>query len=185
LFFEYYLDFNKITLRKLIMRKITWVMFLLALGVISCQPESADEKAVKTLSEGEWDEVTRIMYKEDGTIDSSKLAIFEWEEGAEYDFGSVVDGEKVEYKYKFKNVGAVPLIIKEATGSCGCTVAEYPEEPIAPGQSREIKVKFNSTGRVGNARKQVTLKANTLPQQTKLTLTGIVKAGDKVATDKQ
>lgn len=166
------------------MKKITWVMFLLALGVMSCQPKSEGERAVETLTAGEWDEVTRTMYKEDGTIDSSKLAIFEWV-NMEYDFGTVVDGEMVEYSYKFKNVGAVPLVIKQATGSCGCTVPERPEEPIAPGENGEIKVKFNSAGRVGNPRKEVTLRANTLPQETKLILTGIVKKSDKVEADKQ
>ncbi len=153
------------------------MMLLLVLGLVSCQSES-NEKSVETLSSDEWDDVTRTMYKEDGTIDSSKLAIFEWA-NMEYDFGTVIDGEQVEYSYKFKNVGAVPLIIKQATGSCGCTVPERPEEPIAPGEEGEIKVKFNSTGRIGNPRKEVTLRANTLPYETKLILKGIVKAGAK------
>ena len=76
-----------------------------------------------------------------------------------YNFGSVTDGEKVEHTYKFKNTGNDPLIISNAQGSCGCTVPQWPKEPIAPGKSGEIKVVFDSKGKVGKQNKTVTITA--------------------------
>jgi hypothetical protein len=72
--------------------------------------------------------------------------------------------------FKFKNTGDKPLIISNAQGSCGCTVPDYPKEPVAPGASAEIKVKFNSKGKKGQETKFVTLTANTDPAETRLTI---------------
>lgn len=57
-----------------------------------------------------------------------------------YNFGSVAEGEKVEYSYRFKNTGTKPLVIVTATASCGCTVPQKPERPILPGETGFIKV---------------------------------------------
>ena len=65
-------------------------------------------------------------------------------EETEYDFGMVMEGEKVVHDYKFTNTGDEPLIISNAKGSCGCTVPDWPREPIAPGESSVIKVQFDS-----------------------------------------
>ena len=72
-------------------------------------------------------------------------------EETEYDFGMVMEGEKVVHDYKFTNTGEEPLIISNAKGSCGCTVPDWPREPIAPGESGVIKVQFDSKnkGKVG------------------------------------
>lgn len=92
----------------------------------------------------------------------------------EYDYGTVTAGEKVQYAYKFKNTGSEPLIISNAKGSCGCTVPEWPKEPIAPGESSEILVQFDSSNKSGNQSKRVTITANTNPAQTFLTIKGVV-----------
>jgi hypothetical protein len=96
-----------------------------------------------------------------------------------YDFGTVKEGEKVTHSYKFKNTGKEPLIISNAKGSCGCTVPEWPREPIAPGKTGEIKVVFDSSGKGttdGQSQsKRVTLTANTDPVDTYLNIKGIVK----------
>src|SRR4028118_1304797 len=65
-----------------------------------------------------------------------------------YDFGKITDGEKVEFSFRFKNTGKNPLVVSEASASCGCTVPEKPDEPIRPGETGFIKVAFNSQGRV-------------------------------------
>src|SRR5687768_16817628 len=57
-----------------------------------------------------------------------------------HDFGKITDGEKVEYSFRFKNSGKNPLIITNASASCGCTVPEKPEAPIKPGETGFIKV---------------------------------------------
>ena len=96
-----------------------------------------------------------------------------------YDYGTVKDGDKVKHIYKFKNTGKTPLIISDAKGSCGCTVPDWPREPIAPGKTGEIKVEFDSknkgTEEGSNQSKRVTITANTDPVQTYLTIKGIVK----------
>lgn len=95
-----------------------------------------------------------------------------------YDWGKVMDGDKVTHVFKFKNTGNEPLIISNAKGSCGCTVPEYPKEAIAPGKSGEIKVVFDSKGKgaVGGKddSKRVTITANTDPVDTYLTIKGKV-----------
>jgi len=95
-----------------------------------------------------------------------------------YDWGKIMDGEKVTHVYKFKNTGNEPLIISDAKGSCGCTVPDWPKDAIAPGKSGEIKVVYDSKGKgaVGgkNDSKRVTIKANTDPMETFLTIKGIV-----------
>ena len=79
-----------------------------------------------------------------------------------HDFGSIHEEEIVEYDFAFTNNGKTPLLITSATGSCGCTVPEYPREAIAPGKSGIMKVTFNSTGKSGHQEKSVTIHANTL-----------------------
>lgn len=102
-----------------------------------------------------------------------------------YNFGSVTDGEKVEHIYKFKNTGNDPLIISNAQGSCGCTVPQWPKEPIAPGKSGEIKVVFDSKGKVGKQNKTVTITANTEPATTTINITGeVLKNLNAPAADK-
>jgi hypothetical protein len=93
----------------------------------------------------------------------------------EFDFGKMKQGDQVEHVFKFTNTGSEPLIIEDAKGSCGCTVPSYPKEPVAPGASGEILVKFNSAGKSNNQQKTVTLTANTNPLQTVLTIKAFVE----------
>ena len=92
----------------------------------------------------------------------------------EFDFGTVAEGEKVKHVYKFKNSGSEPLVLSNAAGSCGCTVPQWPREPIAPGATGEILVEFNSQGKPGDRNQKVTITANTNPAQTILSLKGVV-----------
>ena len=85
-----------------------------------------------------------------------------------HDFGKITSGEKVTYSFKFTNTGKSDLIISTAAGSCGCTVPEFPKEPIKPGKTGYIKVQFNSEGRSGIQEKQVTIVANTIPNTNEL-----------------
>ena len=79
----------------------------------------------------------------------------------EHDFGKIKDGDNVTYIFNFENTGESDLIISDAKGSCGCTVPDYPKEPIAPGKKGKIKVSFNSSGKTGQQHKTVTITANT------------------------
>lgn len=108
-------------------------------------------------------------------VDSTLAPVFNFEKEV-YEFGKIKQGESVSYNFKFENTGKSPLIIKEATATCGCTVPEFPKEPIPVGGSGEIKVTFNSEGKEGMQDKVVTIIANTIPQNTEVHLVGeIVK----------
>ncbi len=91
-----------------------------------------------------------------------------------YDFGKIVEGEKVSYNFTFVNTGKSPLIIKDAVATCGCTVPEPPTDPIQPGQKSMINVVFSSAGKMGLQDKVVTITANTIPSQTQIHLIGEV-----------
>ena len=96
-----------------------------------------------------------------------------------YNFGTISEGEKVEYNFRFKNTGKKPLIITNASASCGCTVPEKPEEPVKPGETGFIKVMFNTQGRVGPAHKTVTITSNANPAFPLLELKGDVTEAKK------
>lgn len=76
-----------------------------------------------------------------------------------HDFGTIQQNGAAECYFTITNTGNEPLIISEAKGSCQCTVPEYPKEPIMPGTSQKIKVKYNSS-RVGPINKSVTITSN-------------------------
>lgn len=77
-----------------------------------------------------------------------------------HDFGKMYEGEIASYDFKFTNNGKAPLLISNAAGTCGCTVPDYPHEPIAPRASAIIGVKFNSANKVGLQNKSVNIFTN-------------------------
>lgn len=80
-----------------------------------------------------------------------------------HDFGRITQGEKVTYNFKFKNTGGANLIISSASGSCGCTIPDYPKKPILPGEEANINVVFASEGKSGIVEKSVTIVTNGEP----------------------
>jgi hypothetical protein len=84
----------------------------------------------------------------------------------EHDFGKVKQDSENKYTFQFTNTGKIPLQITNAQGSCGCTVPDYPKEPIAPGATGEINVVYKPGKQQGNQAKTVTVTANTEPTQT-------------------
>ena len=87
-----------------------------------------------------------------------------------HNFGDIIQGETVSHQFVFTNTGEGNLIISNAKGSCGCTVPKWPRKPIAPGESEEIKVTFNSAGKSGKQSKTITLVTNAIPNTTVLTI---------------
>lgn len=94
----------------------------------------------------------------------------------EWDFGKIKQDEKHVHVFKFTNTGVNPLTIAQCKGSCGCTVPEWPKEPIAPGGQGEIKVQFNSGKKKGKQNKTVTIQANTDPNPTVLQIKSDIEA---------
>ena len=92
-----------------------------------------------------------------------------------FDFGTLTQGETVEYNYRFKNTGTNPLIIFKAEATCGCTIPEKPEKPLMPGETGVIKVVFNREKKKDHQSKDITVTANTTPEFPILKLTGTVK----------
>ena len=93
-----------------------------------------------------------------------------------HDFGKIKEGDVVSKVFKFTNTGEAPLIISNATSSCGCTVPSYPKDkPIAPGESGEIKVEYNSRGKKNQDNKVVRITANTWPATNNLTIKAFVE----------
>lgn len=93
-----------------------------------------------------------------------------------HDFGNMKQGGDATYEFKFKNTGTEPLVISNARGSCGCTVPQWPQEPIKPGASSTIKVTYDSK-RVGPINKSVTITSNAGNEPTKvLRITGNIEA---------
>jgi hypothetical protein len=80
-----------------------------------------------------------------------------------FDFGKITQGEKVSHSFIFKNIGSKNLIISGANGSCGCTVPEWPKEPIKAGTESKINVVFSSEGKSGMQEKTVTIVTNCEP----------------------
>jgi hypothetical protein len=95
-------------------------------------------------------------------------------ESTEYDFGTVKEGEEVDYIFRFTNTGSFPLIISKATATCGCTVPEWPKDPIGIGETGEIRVKLNTKNQVNQQTKYVNINANTKPEVTRLKISGNV-----------
>lgn len=95
-------------------------------------------------------------------------------ETTEYDFGDIHQGEKVEHVFAFENSGTEALILNNVVTTCGCTATEWPREPIAPGKKGEIKVVFNSAGKMSRQNKVVTIVSNAVNSQEKVKLVGNV-----------
>lgn len=91
-----------------------------------------------------------------------------------HDFGAVKQNTENVHWFEFTNSGREPLIISNAQASCGCTVPEYPKEPIPPGGKGKIKVVYSPGTQEGQQTKTVTVTANTQPPQTLLTITAKV-----------
>ena len=93
-----------------------------------------------------------------------------------HDYGTVENGGNGTCTFEFTNTGNAPLIISNAKGSCGCTVPSWPKEPLAPGKSAKITVKYD-TKRPGAINKSVTITSNAVNTPTKIVrIKGNVKA---------
>ena len=93
-----------------------------------------------------------------------------------HNFGNVFYPSDNKFTFKFKNTGDTPLVIDKATASCGCTIPNKPEKPIAPGEIGELDVIFRpKSGQVGQTvTKKITVVANTDPKETYLEISAKV-----------
>lgn len=155
--------------------------------MMSCQSETANDNAKQAASEAVKAAATTAQAAGDAVqnaVPTGPSTSIDFKSGLEYDFGTIDEGEVVSHVFEFKNTGSEPLLLTDAKGSCGCTVPDWPKTPIAPGETGEIEVKFNSQGKGGARNQKVTLTANTNPQQTFLYLKGNVTPAANKETSK-
>ena len=112
-------------------------------------------------------DLVNIAKSANGESKNNKVPVMQFEH-IDFDFGLIYEGEEVVHKYKFKNVGNATLIISDVSASCGCTIPTFSKEPIKPGEEGFIEVRFDSSGRKGMQHKTVTVRANTEPNNIKL-----------------
>ncbi len=123
--------------------------FLLIVSFAFLACEEFDKKATSSN--------TAVVTK---TTDTSNLTTIQWIDSIK-NLGRINQGQKLEVSFRFRNTGTKPLIIESVRPGCGCTVADYPKEPIAPGEEGEITGSFDSNGRENLQRKEITVTANT------------------------
>lgn len=95
-------------------------------------------------------------------------------EQVEHDFGTIPYEGDAEYDFVFKNTGNEPLVLQNVKSTCGCTVPQWPKEPIAPGESAKIKVKYN-TRISGSFTKGITVYSNAENPTVQLRIKGEVE----------
>ena len=101
-----------------------------------------------------------------------------------HDFGKIKQGVPVTFNFEFKNISDKPVVVENASASCGCTVPEKPEKPIAPGETGKIKVQFNAAA-VAPFNKDVYIKFAGVDQQKTVHISGeVIAATDNTAAKK-
>jgi hypothetical protein len=143
---------------------------LLLAGAVVAMLTSCDVRTKDKIDNKALVEAPNSAAAENNTTASTTVQIID----SIYNFGTVAEGGIVEFSFRFKNTGTNPLIISNASASCGCTVPEKPEAPIKTCEIGVIKVKFDSNGRAGSAYKTVTVLSNAQPGFPELALKGEV-----------
>jgi|SRR5690606_1208112 len=148
------------------MRKVyLFLVSAMLISFVSCKKENAADK-IKA-------ENVEMASERDQAAQNYPIMSFT---KTEHDFGKIKKGTAVEEVFEFTNTGNAPLIITNATSSCGCTVPEYPKNtPIAPGETSSLLVKFNGSGQ-NQVTKTVTVTANTEKGTENLTIKAFVEA---------
>jgi len=140
----------------------------------SCQNDSERRKVDS--------DIIQIPSSEEEAADMD-LPKIEFEE-TEFSTGKIVQGEIVNYTYKFENTGDSPLVISSVQGSCGCTIPRsWPKGKIFPGESGEIDVEFNSDNKFGEITVSISVIANTVPSLTQLIINTNIVVPDNMKTD--
>ena len=145
-----------------------------ALVLGSCGQDGSQGKSVEEIkTDGKISSIIRSPISADGTVDTVNVAKMVFEE-TEFNFGEIDEGAVIVHEFKFTNTGKVPLVINNAHSTCGCTIPQWPKDPIGPGKSGVIHVEFNTKQKHDVQEKPVIITANTYPSVTKVFLKGIV-----------
>jgi hypothetical protein len=91
-----------------------------------------------------------------------------------HDFGTIKEGDVAVYNFEFTNTGKTPVVISNVQPSCGCTIPQWPKQPIQPGKTGTVTASYSSKGRVGNFNKTITVINNGEVSQIVLSIQGSV-----------
>ena len=127
-------------------------LFLIAGVIAACK---STDKSATTQDAAKADSI-----KMAAIADTANYTTIQWLDSTEQNLGKVNEGQVVEISWRVKNTGDKPLIIGRVQPGCGCTVADQPQEPIAPGKEGVIKAKFDSNGHPNTQNKVVYVYAN-------------------------
>ena len=165
------------------MKKLIFCLLAVsAMTFTSCKKDASEKVKDENVEEASARDAQEVVYP---TLDFDKTT---------HDFGTIDEGDVVEETFTFTNNGKAPLVITNARGSCGCTVPKWTKEPVAPGESGEMLVKFNSRGKRNQQNKSVTITANTESGKERLQIkafvtpsanSGKAKAGSPIQVKKQ
>lgn len=152
------------------------ILISLCLAVAGCGSEKKNETSDKPINSSIVDNPVTASEEQSS---KNNIPVLKFDSDS-HDFGTIEEGEKVSFAFKFQNVGNGDLIIRAAQGSCGCTVPEFPKDPVKPGAGGIINVTFNSEGKEGQQHKTVTVISNTMPNTYTLNVLGnvIKKSGE-------
>lgn len=134
--------------------KLSFLKLLIILTFIACESKSKEKKASPYADIINFTDTAHP----DGVSDKQPKAKFD---SRYIDFEEALAGDILEHAFKFKNTGDRDLYILDTKSSCGCTVPEYSKDPIKPGESSEIKVRFDTQGKKGAQDKKVSIFTNT------------------------
>lgn len=144
-----------------------FILFVLALAFVSCQ-NNTDKLPADMISNPN---------TAAGIDEGMKMPIISFKK-TEHDFGKVIEGEVVTYSFKFTNTGNTDLIIAKVSTSCGCTASNYPVDPIKPGDTNVVEVRFDSQSRKGFQNKRITVLTNSTPAKQNLYIKAdVIKPG--------
>ncbi|WP_165823776.1 DUF1573 domain-containing protein [Pseudochryseolinea flava] len=151
---------------------------LVALTLGACNSKDAEKKIAAAEEQLQKSPAPTATVPQPEAKPEGPLPAFQFET-TKHDFGTLKEGDPAEFTYKFTNNGAAPLVISSVKPSCGCTVPEYSQQPIAVGGSGFVKVKFDTNGKSNVQNKTVTVIANTYPKEITLNFTAVIvpKAG--------
>ncbi|MFZ0489549.1 MAG: DUF1573 domain-containing protein [Salegentibacter sp.] len=149
------------------------ILLVAAVGALfftSCKDNNASEKVKAENVEAANERDAQATVYPEMTFDET-----------EFDFGHIPQGNPVQHVFAFTNTGKAPLVITNASSSCGCTVPTYPKnETIQPGDKGELTVKFNGSGK-GQVTKTVTVSANTEKGKEQLKIKAFVETSEKAS----
>lgn len=149
-------------------------LFILCFSVSSCEHKDTKKKELDFANDPYLDAIHNSSTADNPEDSSHRPAIHFLEQ--EFDFGTIQEGDSVFHDFKFVNTGNARLLLTNVSSTCGCTLPFWPKGFIRQADTGSIHIIFNSTEKVGDQVKPITVTANTSPIYHVIKLKGKVLA---------